>query len=291
VAVSVDDVTGHTSDMEPRDGITFVGTATVLIRHGGFTVLTDPNFLHRGERARLGMGLRSERLTEPAIQLEELPPLDAIVLSHHHGDHFDDRAAAGLRKDVPIFTTPHAAKKLARQGFVDVTALRPWTSASVDRDHGSLEITALPGKHAPGALQPFVPPVMGSLLRWQGGAQPSQDLYISGDTLLFDGIDAIAERYPEVPLALIHLGGTRIGGVLLTMDADQGAEAIRRLRPRVAIPIHHGDYTVFRDPLENFVRAAASAELPTEIRMVERGETAPLFAPEVRDGHGDQATA
>jgi L-ascorbate metabolism protein UlaG (beta-lactamase superfamily) len=120
--------------MEPADGITFIGTATVLIRHRGFTVLTDPNFLHRGERARLGWGLRSERLTDPALQLEELPPLDAVVLSHHHGGHFDDRAAAGLRKDVPIFTTPHPARKLTRQGFTDVTASRPGRRAlSIER--------------------------------------------------------------------------------------------------------------------------------------------------------------
>jgi L-ascorbate metabolism protein UlaG (beta-lactamase superfamily) len=276
--------------MEASEGITFVGTATVLIRHRGFTVLTDPNFLHRGERARLGFGLRSERLTEPAIQLEDLPPLDAIVLSHHHGDHFDDRAAAGLPKDVPIFTTPHAAGKLARQGFVNVTALRPWTSGSVDREHGFLVVTALPGKHAPGALQPFVPPVMGSLLTWEGEGHDPEDLYISGDTLLFDGIDAIAKRYPEVPVALIHLGGTRIGGVLLTMDAEQGVEALRRLRPQTAIPIHFGDYTVFHDPIEHFLQAASSAGLATEIRTVERGETAPLFPPQAGDGYGDQAT-
>jgi L-ascorbate metabolism protein UlaG (beta-lactamase superfamily) len=263
--------------MEPDDGITFIGTATVLILHRGFTVLTDPNFLHQGEYARLGWGLRSERLTEPALQLEDLPPLDAVVLSHHHGDHFDDRAAAGLPKDVPIFTTPHAARKLERQGFTNVSGLPPWTSGSVDRAEGFLVVTALPAKHAPAALQPFLPPVMGSLLSWEGFGGERDDVYISGDTLLFDGIDAIAERYPAVPTALIHLGGTRIGGVLLTMDAEQGVEALRRLRPQTAIPIHYGDYRVFRDPLERFVAAASDADLPTEIRLVGRGDTAPLF--------------
>src|SRR5947209_4611527 len=67
--------------------LTFIGTATVLLRFGGFTILTDPNFLHRGEHAYLGMGLRSRRLTEPAMAIADLPPLDFIVLSHHHGDH------------------------------------------------------------------------------------------------------------------------------------------------------------------------------------------------------------
>jgi L-ascorbate metabolism protein UlaG (beta-lactamase superfamily) len=54
--------------------LTFVGTATTVLRLGGFTLLTDPNFLHRGQRAYLGYGLTSKRLTEPALQPDELPP-------------------------------------------------------------------------------------------------------------------------------------------------------------------------------------------------------------------------
>ena len=67
----------------------FVGTATTLLDLGPFTVLTDPNFLHRGERAYLGKGLFSRRLTEPALQPEDLPRLDGLLLSHLHGDHSD----------------------------------------------------------------------------------------------------------------------------------------------------------------------------------------------------------
>src|SRR5947209_17321210 len=81
--------------------VTFIGTATVLIRYGGFTILTDPNFLHQGERAYLGGGLSAARLTEPAMSLDELPPIDFVVLSHHHGDHFDHVVARDLDKEVP----------------------------------------------------------------------------------------------------------------------------------------------------------------------------------------------
>src|SRR5688500_17213915 len=97
--------------------LTFVGTATTVIRLGSFTVLTDPNFLHRGQRAYLGKGLWSRRLTEPAIDVGELPPLHAVVLSHLHGDHFDRVARRGLPRDVPLLTTPQAARRLDRYGF------------------------------------------------------------------------------------------------------------------------------------------------------------------------------
>src|SRR5215208_5701630 len=99
------------------DGITFIGTATTIVRLGSFTVLTDPNFLHRGQRAYLGRGLWSRRRTEPAMPIEALPALDLVVLSHLHGDHFDRVARAGLDRGVPIATTPHAARRLGRWGF------------------------------------------------------------------------------------------------------------------------------------------------------------------------------
>src|SRR4051812_40007758 len=79
--------------------ITFIGTATVLIRCGGFTVLTDPNFLHQADHAPLGWGLRSERLTNPAMELDELPQIDVVLLAHRHGDHFDPLAVRKLAKD------------------------------------------------------------------------------------------------------------------------------------------------------------------------------------------------
>src|ERR671933_3093843 len=95
----------------------FVGTATVILRYAGFTILTDPNFLHAGDHVHLGYGLTAERLTNPALEIEELPPLDFCVLSHYHGDHFDQVAEERLRKDLPIITTEHAASELGDKGF------------------------------------------------------------------------------------------------------------------------------------------------------------------------------
>ena len=260
------------SDAPPvAQELTFIGNATVLLRYAGFTILTDPNFLHRGDHAKLGGGLRSRRLTEPALTIDELPPLDFVVLSHHHGDHFDEIAAARLDKRLPILTTAHAARKLKRQGFHQAVALQTWESRSVVRGDREVQVTAMPGTHGPGPVGALMPPVMGSLLEFG----PFR-VYISGDTVLFDRLRDIPRRYPDIDFALVHLGGTRVLGVLLTMDADQGVEALRIVAPRTAIPIHYNDYTVMKSPLADFRLAVARATLPTTVRYVTHGDTVEL---------------
>jgi L-ascorbate metabolism protein UlaG (beta-lactamase superfamily) len=97
-------------------------------------------------------------------------------------------------------------------------------------------------------------------------------LYISGDTLVHDALRLIPARFPQVDLGLFHLGGTRVLGVLVTMDAEQGVEAIRIVRPDVAVPIHYDDYPVFRSPLQDFVDAVERAGLSRQVRYLGRGE-------------------
>ncbi|HVF75783.1 MAG TPA: MBL fold metallo-hydrolase [Acidimicrobiales bacterium] len=249
--------------------LTFIGTATVLLRVGGFTILTDPNFLHAGDRVYLGLGLRSKRLTEPALQIADLPPLDFVVLSHHHGDHFDRVAAAELDKDVPIVTEPHAARKLRSQGFRRPIELRTWEFCEFTRGESRVRVTSMPGKHAPAPLGALLPPVMGSMLEFDDGSR----LYITGDTLVDDRLHDIATRYPDIDLCVIHLGGTRVAGILLTMDAALGVRALQIVRPRTAVPVHYNDYPVFKSPLADFQRAAAEAGLATELHYVAHGDT------------------
>jgi len=114
--------------------VTFVGNATTLISAAGITVLTDPNFLHEGQRAYLGYGLVSTRLRPPALSIAQLPPIDAIVLSHLHGDHWDRVAQRELDHALPVVTTTEAAKRLRRRGFDASHGLTTWNSTASRRD-------------------------------------------------------------------------------------------------------------------------------------------------------------
>jgi L-ascorbate metabolism protein UlaG (beta-lactamase superfamily) len=266
-----------------RGSILFVGTATVILRYAGFTILTDPNFLHAGDHVHLGYGMTSERLTEPALDIDELPPVDFVVLSHYHGDHFDQIVERRLDKRLPIITTNHAAAKLRAKGFREARGLETWETFTVVKGDARLKITSMPGKHGPGAVNFLLPPVMGSMLEFErpaGGL--ALRLYITGDTLMHDELKDIPRRFPDIDLALLHLGGTRILGVLVTMDARQGVEMIHLTNPKKAVPIHYNDYTVFKSPLEDFVRAVEEAGLSDHVTYLSHGETYDFEAPALR---------
>ncbi|KAK5938508.1 hypothetical protein PMZ80_009479, partial [Knufia obscura] len=128
----------------------------------GFTLMTDPNFLHAGDHVHLGPGVTGTRQTNPAVNLEDLPQVDAILLSHYHADHFDEKVETSLRRDLPIITTPHAKDHLANkasESFTNVHALDFWQDLTVDfltsqttsatLPKPQIHVTGMPGTHVP----------------------------------------------------------------------------------------------------------------------------------------------
>jgi L-ascorbate metabolism protein UlaG (beta-lactamase superfamily) len=269
-----------------RGSIFFVGTATVVIRYAGFTILTDPNFLHSGDHVHLGYGLTSVRRTDPAVEIEDLPPLDFVLLSHLHGDHFDRIAERKLNKATPIISTRHATRYLEKVGFTRTRSLETWEPIELKKGGASLRLTAMPGTHGPGPLGAVLPPVMGSMLDFGNEAGEGRlRMYISGDTLIHGRLREIPRRFPDVDLALVHLGGTKVLGVMVTMDAQQGVEAMRIVDPRITIPIHYNDYEVFESPLEDFKRAVDDAGLEDRVHYLSHGDTYEFEVSSVNSGN------
>lgn len=281
----------NNSSSSTKGSIFFIGNATVLIKYAGFTILTDPTFIHRHEKVTLGYGLDTTRLTNPAMEINQLPPLDLVLLSHFHGDHFDQVTIRELDKSLPIVTNSHAVDELSIRGFINTKKLETWeNTAFTKKDNNNnnveLQITATPGRHGPFPVAMFLPKVMGSILDFKrkGDRDDSNSttssnsnqlfrIYITGDTTVFDDIKEIPKRYPNIDLALLHLGGTTIMGIMLTMDAKEGLEMFNIVNPKKAIPIHYNDYDVFKSPIEDFQTKVKEAGIEDRVFYLNHGET------------------
>ncbi|KRE42159.1 MBL fold metallo-hydrolase [Knoellia sp. Soil729] len=255
-----------------EDSVLFIGNATLLLRYGGFTILTDPTFVHRHEKVDLGYGMSSTRLTDPAMEIADLPPIDLVLLSHFHGDHFDQEAQAKLDRSLPVVTTPQARDALHELGFAQARGLDTWDRMTITKGDRRLVVTACPARHGPGVTDLVLPDVMGTVLEADQHTSVPK-LYISGDTLMYDDLEAIPQRHPDLDVGFFHLGGTKVLGIMVTMDADQGVEAVRLIDPAIAIPIHYEDYDVFTSPLSDFTAAAREAGIGDRVRVLRRGDS------------------
>ena len=218
--------------MEVR--LTHIGGPTVLIEVGGWRLLTDPTFDPAGGSYRFGWGTGSRKLTGPAIAASDLGPIDAVLLSHdHHDDNLDAAGRALLPSAGTVVTTVPGAKRLGGHA----RGLEPWATTRLEAPgRPPIEITATPCRHGPPLSHPIVGDVIGFALQWEG--QEHGVLWISGDTVLYDGVRQVADRL-QVGTALLHLGGVRFpisGPVRYTMTAKEAVELCGLVQPRTVDP-------------------------------------------------------
>jgi L-ascorbate metabolism protein UlaG (beta-lactamase superfamily) len=242
--------------------LTYVGGPTVLIQVGGVRLLTDPTFDPAGQHYSFGPGIGSTKTEGPAIELSELLPIDAVLLSHdQHADNLDRRGRDALNVAGKVFTTVAGAQRLGG----NAVGLRPWEATVITGAEGErVTLTAAPARHGTAGVNLLAGPTIGFVLEWPG--QQHGPLYISGDSVFFNGIDKIASRFP-VSAAVIHFGGVRFpisGPARYTFDAAEGLRTAQTLRARTVVPIHYEGWSHFRTPrpsIESAFAAAGKADL------------------------------
>jgi L-ascorbate metabolism protein UlaG (beta-lactamase superfamily) len=237
--------------------ITHVGGPTALIEVGGWRLLTDPTFDPPGRSYRFGWGTGSRKLAGPAIPADQLGAIDVVLLTHeHHEDNLDPAGRALLPSAGTIVTTTSGATALG----AGARGLAFWETTTLDAPgKPAIEVTATPCRHGPPLSRPIVGDVIGFALRWDG--QEHGALWISGDTVLYDGVREVARRI-DVGTAILHLGGVRFpvtGPIRYTMTAADAVELCGLLQPHVAIPLHYEGWRHFREGRGAIERELAAA--------------------------------
>ena len=256
--------------------LTHIGGPTTLIEVGGWRLLTDPTFDPPGRSYRFGWGTGSVKLAGPSVAADELGPIDAVLLTHdHHDDNLDRAGRALLPSARTVVTTAAGAERLGG----GAVGLSDWQSTVLSAPGKiSIEVVATPCRHGPPGFRPVVGQVVGFGLRWDG--QQHGLLWITGDTVLYDGVREVPRRL-RVGTALVHLGGVRFpitGPLRYTLTAAQAVELLGLLRPQVAIPIHYEGWKHFRQGRDAVAAALARApeDVRGRVRWIPIGEPADL---------------
>jgi L-ascorbate metabolism protein UlaG (beta-lactamase superfamily) len=202
--------------------ITLVRSATVILEIAGKRILVDPMLDNAGARPPIEQ--TRNQVPNPTVPLpfpaeDAVRDLDAVIVTHRHRDHLDSRAEELLPRDVPVFCQPEDEEALHELGL----AARP-VEDSLAWD--GLAITRTPARHGSGPIAELLAPVSGFVL---------DDLYLAGDTVWYEEVEATIERHrPRV--AVVNAGGAEfVEGGLIVMGIDDVREVVARVPKVVAV--------------------------------------------------------
>jgi L-ascorbate metabolism protein UlaG (beta-lactamase superfamily) len=245
---------------------THVGGPTTLLEVGGWTILVDPTFDPPGRRYSFGWGTASTKEVGPAIAVEDLPPIDVVLVSHdHHADNLDDAGRALLPGAHWLLTTVPGAKRLRDDGCAHAEGLAAWDTKVLEAEGKvTIRVTATPCRHGPVASYPIVGQVVGFALEWEG--QQHGCVWISGDTVDFAPLHEVPKRL-DVGTAILHLGGVQFGltgPIHYTWTAADGLAFAEELDAHTIVPVHFEGWSHFRDGPDELEAAVAAA--PAKVR-------------------------
>jgi L-ascorbate metabolism protein UlaG (beta-lactamase superfamily) len=240
-----------------------IGGPTALIEIDGFRLLTDPTFDAPG--AYQLPHVKLEKLTGPALGADTIGNVDAVLLSHdQHSDNLDHSGRDFLSKAKRVLTTEAGAKRLGghAEGFA------PWaTTELMGTDGRSLTITATPARHGPAGIEPLSGDVIGFVVT----SKNSRPIYISGDTVWFDGVAEVARRF-KAGVVLPFAGAAQTRGAFhLTMDTNDTIETARAFPDAVIVPLHTDGWAHFRQSANDLRASFDTLGFGVRLKLLEPG--------------------
>jgi N-acyl-phosphatidylethanolamine-hydrolysing phospholipase D len=268
----------------PHGTLRWIGGPSAIVDIKGLRVMTDPMLGPREERAFVLPKHPSSGVIDAPIARYTSPPafdlsgLGAILVSHTHADHFDAQAKRDLPKDVPLVVAASGAEAMRAAGFTDVRPIDWGEHVLIQAGSTRLDVHAVPAHHAHDPdLDHTLGRGNGYVLEWRDSAG-SYRVYWTGDAVLSEESTTFRAQLGQVDLLLPHMGGVGgDGGLgLRTMNAEEALELVRRIDPKLVVPIHHTTFAHYREPIEALMQRAAEGGEMHRFRFVREGETVAL---------------
>ena len=267
-----------TPQLSENPSVTWVGHATVLVRVGGRSVLTDPHF---SERASPVSFAGPKRVVPAVPALEELPPIDAVVISHNHYDHLDQESVGRLAEQVggpPRFYVPLGLKEwFTRRGIADVVELDWWER----RDYKGLELHFVPVQHWSKRTLTDENQTL-----WGGWVikHPELSFFFAGDSGYSKDFGDIGAKFGGFDLAAIPIGAyaPRWFMQIMHLDPAEAVQVHKDVKARRSLAIHWGTFANLTDeslyePPQRLAEERKKAGVPDDAFFVLRhGETRAL---------------
>lgn len=266
---------GETPPERVEEGLRYavLNHSTVLLQLHGLNVLTDPIFSRRCSPLPF---VGPQRVCAPGVPFEQLPPIDAVLVSHNHYDHLD-LATLGrlwLRDRPRFFVATGDGATLRRRGIADVLEMRWWERVALGRD---VELELVPAQHFSGR---GVTDRNRSL--WGGFVLESElgRVYFCGDTGYGPFVAELAKRFAPLSLAFLPIGAYLPRWFMgpVHVDPQQAVRMHRELRSRRSVAIHFGTFQLTDEAIDEPERELARARHEQDV--LENAFEVPVF------GHG-----
>ncbi len=238
--------------------ITWFGHSTTLIQMSGLNILIDPMFSNYSSPLQ---GVGPKRFSEIPMEIEELPNIDIVLITHDHYDHLDYKSIKKLKDKASIFIVPLGVEKHLESWGVkksNIQNLAWWEEYRI----GDLTVALTPAKHYSNrSINARFNTLWGSFVLMN----EKYKIYESGDTGYGKHFQEIYEKYGEFDLVLLDAGQYNTMWPNVHMFPEESVQAALDLHAKVAMPIHWGTFSLsshpWDDTVERFVAVSKEASL------------------------------
>lgn len=251
--------------------VIYLGGPTIILEIGGLRIITDPTLDPENTEYHINDKITLTKLSSPPIG--DLGNIDLVLLSHdQHQDNLDNKGRELLTKVANTITTTAGAARLKSNAI----GIRPWEQTEIISPDGTqIVITATPARHGPSGSERMQGDVIGFILQ-VNKENEKFELYITGDTVFYEGIVQVAERFRPDYIFIFAGAAKPKGPFNVTMGSNDAIDTAHAFPGAMLIPLHHQGWSHYTENGNTLAAAFGVLGIAERLTLLEAGKTTVL---------------